>query len=141
MKASKSLRAPPRPPLSVIHFPEGLPGFENHTHFTLVQEEELQPIVFLLSLVDPGIQFPVVPIQKIHQNYQLQLSEEDRRTLVLAGEPVVGENLLCLAILTLGDGTQPATANLFAPIVVNLESWMAKQVILFNSNYSVTAEV
>jgi flagellar assembly factor FliW len=53
----------------------------------------------------------------------------------------MGQNALCLAVLNLADGAQPATANLLAPIVVNVETWTAKQVIQVDSSYSTATEV
>ena len=125
----------------VLRFPEGLPGFEALTRFVLLQDEELLPIVFLSSLVEPKICLPALPIQCIHREYRLRLSDEDRQVLNLSAEPLVGTNILCLAILNLFDGSQPASANLFAPIVINRENWTAKQVIQFESSYSAVAEV
>jgi flagellar assembly factor FliW len=129
------------PASGILQFPEGLPGFESHTQFILLQDEEVLPIVLLTSVAEPRIHFPVVPVERIRPDYQLRLSEEDRRVLRLSGEPAPGANLLCLAILNLGDGRQPASANLFAPIVINLENRIAKQVIQPDSSYSASAEV
>ena len=128
-------------PRGVLHFPEGLPGFENLSQFVLLQDEELLPLVFLTSLAEPKICLPVLPVQRILPDYRLRLSEEDRRLLHLTAEPVVGGNVLCLVVLNLGDGRQPATANLLAPIVVHPETWTAKQVIQVESPYSAVAEV
>jgi len=130
----------PFPP-GVLHFPEGLPGFENLTDFTLLQEEQLLPIVFLVSVSEPRISFPAVPVQQLRPHYELQLGEEDRLLLGLDEAEAAAGNLLCLAILNLGEGTQPATANLFAPLVVNPKNWTAKQVIQFDSSHSTAAEV
>lgn len=127
--------------LGVLHFPEGLPGFEGLRDFVLLQEEELRPLVFLTSLGEPRICFPVLPIQSLDREYQLRLSDDDRRALQLSGEPVLGSNVLCLAILNLGDGAQPVAANLLAPIVINRENWTARQVIQLDSSYSSVAEV
>ena len=128
-------------PPGVLHFPEGLPGFEGNTEFALLQDEELQPIVFLQSLGEPQVCFSVLPIQRIDPKYHLRLGDDDRRLLGLPGGPEQVLNVLCLAIVNLGDGAQPASANLFAPIVVNLDNWFAKQVIRFDSAYSAVTEV
>ncbi|HYM12262.1 MAG TPA: flagellar assembly protein FliW [Bryobacterales bacterium] len=128
-------------PKGVVHFPEGLPGFEDLTRFVLLQDEELLPIAFLSSLIEPKVCFPVLPIQRIDQNYELRLRDDDRQLLKLNGEPVDGINILCVAILNLGDGSKPPSANLFAPIVINLENWTAKQIIQFESSYSSVSEV
>jgi flagellar assembly factor FliW len=92
-------------------------------------------------LVEPQICFSVLPVQRIDGNYQLRLRDEDRLALQLNGEAADGANILCLAILNLGDGSKPPSANLFAPIVINLENWTAEQVIQFDSSYSSVAEV
>ncbi len=123
----------------VIYFPEGVPGFESLREFVLLQEQDLLPLVFLVSPVEPRICLPVVPIQKISPDYDVRLGDEDRAVLGLAG----GEHpkILCLAVVSLGDGSQPATANLLAPIVINLKNWTARQVVQADSSYPVAAEV
>lgn len=128
-------------PQGVLYFPEGLPGFENLNQFVLLQDEDLQPMVLLTSLGEPKICLPVVPVQHLQPDYRLQLGQEDRSLLRFPGEAVLGHNVLCLVVLNLGDGTQPATANLLAPIVINVETWTAKQVIQADSLYPAAAEV
>jgi len=131
---------PPLPP-GVLLFPEGLPGFENLTRFVLLQEEDLLPIVFLRSLAEPNICLPVTPVRCIRPEYDLRLEDDDRRVLDLADQAVPESDLMCLVVLKLGDGLQPATANLLAPIVVNLRNHVAKQVIQIRSLYSTAVEV
>jgi len=125
----------------VVYFPEGLPGFESLTRFVLLREDDLLPVVLLCSLTEPSVSCPIVPIQCIEKGYELRLNEDDCAVLGLAGPAVVGQNVQCLAIVSLGDGTRPASANLFAPIVISLEILTAKQVIQFESNYAAVAEV
>ncbi len=132
---------PLAPTPGIVSFPEGLPGFENHTQFVLLVDDELGPLFFLASLGEPRITLPVVPIQQLQRDYSLEVPEPDCRLLGLNGEPEVGRNILCVAVVNLGDGTRAATANLFAPIVVNPENWTAKQIIQFNSMYSTAFEV
>lgn len=127
--------------MGVLYFPEGLPGFESLTQFVLLQDEELLPIVFLTSLAEPKISLPVLPVQSLVPDYHLTLAAEDCHLLRLGEAPVLGRNVLCLAVLSLGDGLRAATANLLAPIVVNIETWTAKQVIQVSSPYSTAAEV
>ena len=127
--------------MGVLHFPDGLPGFENLRDFVLLRDDELLPIVFLTSLGEPRVCFPVLPMHRIERDYRLRLSDDDRRALELCGEPVVGANVLCLAILNLGDGAQPVSANLLAPIVINRENWIGRQVIQVDSPYSAAVEV
>ena len=122
-----------------------MPGFESLREFVLLQDEELLPIVFLSSLGEPKVCFPVLPIQNIEREYHLRLGEDDRRVLGLSEDPAAQsaseEQLLCLAILNLGDGSRSPSANLFAPIVINLTNWTAKQVIQVESSYPAALEV
>ena len=128
-------------PRGVLDFPEGLPGFEDLTQFVLLQDEELLPILFLTSLREPKICLPVMSVKSIQPDYQIRLGEEDRKLLRFASDPALGRNVLCLVVLNLGNGAPPATANLLAPIIVNIETWTAKQVIQADSPYSTAAEV
>ncbi len=132
--------AEPLPP-GVLRFPEGIPGFETLTEFVLLQDEELLPILFLTSLGEPKICLPVMPAQRISPGYRARIGPEDRKLLGLPDEPEAGGDVLCLAVLNLGDGSGPATANLLAPIVVNPETWIAKQIIQAESAYSAVADV
>ena len=127
-------------PAGVIRFPEGLPGFESLRQFVLLQDADLLPIVFLVSLSEPRIHLPVTLTHHLRPDYQFRLSDEDRRTLSLAENAAPGKNFLCLAVLNLGDGTRPC-ANLLAPIVINIANSTAKQVIQIETPYSTASEI
>lgn len=127
-------------PAGVIQFPEGLPGFENLHHFVLRPDADLLPIIFLVSLSEPRIYLPVTLTRHLRPDYQLRLSDEDRRTLNLTESAAPGKDLLCLAVLNLGDGTRPC-ANLLAPIVINIANSTAKQVIQIETPYSTASEI
>ena len=127
-------------PAGVLQFPEGLPGFESLREFVLRQEADLLPVVFLVSLSEPQVSLPVILARHLRPDYQLCLSEEDRRTLNVTEDAAPGANLLCLAVLNLGDGARPC-ANLLAPIVINTANSKAKQVIQIETPYSTASEI
>jgi flagellar assembly factor FliW len=62
---------------------------------------------------------------------------EDLRTLELAEDrqPQIGSEVVCLAVISVAEGEAP-TANLLAPILVNLRTRRALQVIIPESGYS-----
>jgi flagellar assembly factor FliW len=124
-------------PESVIEFPLGLPGFENERRFLLVEQELNKPIVFLQSLSRPELCFITVPVQGILPGYELTLSAEELHTLELAEDrqPVVGEDVIHLAVVSLAEG-HPPTANLLAPIVINWRKRLAVQSVQTDSSYS-----
>lgn len=124
-------------PESVIEFPLGLPGFEHERRFLLVEQEPNKPIVFLQSLSRSELCFITVPVQGILPGYELTLSAEELHTLDLAEDrqPVVGEDVIHLAVVSLAEG-RPPTANLLAPIVVNWRKRLAVQSVQADSSYS-----
>jgi len=122
---------------AVFEFPAGLPGFEDEREFVALEQPQTRPIVFLQSLKRPELCFITLPVQTIEPNYRLSVSAEDLRLLELAEDkqPEMGKDVVCLAIVAVAEG-QPPTANLLAPVVVNLRNRRAVQAIQSDSGYS-----
>jgi len=123
-------------PESVIEFPRGLPGFEGRRRFLAVQTPNSVPLVFLQSLEEPSLCFPTMPVLVLDSQYRLQVAEEDLDTVGLPRDrqPRIGEDVLCVAVLSFRE--TGATANLLAPVVVNLKNQKAVQAIAPESDYS-----
>jgi flagellar assembly factor FliW len=121
---------------SELEFPGGLPGFDSRRKFVAVRFVESDPLVYLQSLEDPGLCFITMPILAVDPGYKLKLSGEDLDQLDLppARQPRIGDDVLCLTVLTVRE-TGP-TANLLAPIVVNLRNRKAVQAVAPESDYS-----
>ena len=114
---------------SVLHFPSGLPGFENKTRFVLLERPALKPLVVLQSLDSLELCFFAAPLEAIDAQYQLAMTPEDRSALSLTADP------RCLAILS-PDQSGQWTANLLAPIVINQQAHVAVQAVRTDSRYS-----
>jgi flagellar assembly factor FliW len=123
-------------PGSVIEFPCGLPGFEARGRFLALTFPHTEPLVFLQSLEDTGLCFITSPVLSIEDGYRLTLSDEDLEQLRLPadGQPRIGREVACLAILTLHESGP--TANLLAPIVINVANLKAVQAIAQAPGYS-----
>lgn len=121
---------------SVIEFPGGLPGFENERRFLPVELAAHRPLVFLQSLATPALCFPALPVPAIDEHYRLRLDAGDLETLGFAAgaRPAIGRDVLCLAIISIE--AEAVTANLLAPVVVNLATRRAVQAIAPGSDYS-----
>ena len=114
---------------SEIEFPAGLPAFEERRKFVLIQLPKTHPLLFLQSLDQPDVCFPVLRALAVDPHYRLQLAKEDLRRLDLpiSRQPRVGEDIECLAVVALRkDG---ATANLLAPVIINLRKMQAVQAV------------
>ena len=82
-----------------------------------------KPLIFMQSLEQPELCFLGLPIRSVDPGYRLHISEEDLLSLELSPDrqPEIGAEVLCLALVSLSEN-HPPTANLLAPIVVNLKT-------------------
>jgi flagellar assembly factor FliW len=111
-----------------LEFPHGIPAFEAEKSFRLIARD---PLLFLESETTPGLSFLLLPVTLIEPGYKLALSPEDREAIGAS----VGSSLLCLAVITAAEDLPP-TANLLAPVVVNLATGQAVQAVRSDSVYS-----
>ena len=121
---------------AVVEFPRGLPAFEERRRFLALQFPHTSPLIFLQSLEDSGLCFITLPVLAADPQYHLQMGDEDLTLLGLASgrQPRIGDEVLCVVIISIEPGGP--TANLLAPIVVNLKSLQAVQAIATDSAYS-----
>ena len=122
---------------ALLLFPQGLPAFEHARRFVLIGGAAASPFVFLQSVEIPELSFAAVPVLHVDPQHEMGVCRED---LVLLGlddrrQPLIGEEVQCLAIVSeRADGV--VTANLLAPVVINLESRVATQAIRTDQKYS-----
>ena len=123
-------------PASELEFPRGLPGFENRIRFIAVTFPASEPLIYLQSLEDPDLCFITMPLLAVDPRYRLGVGREDLGLLglPLASQPRIGEDVLCLTVLSMRE--EGPTANLLAPIVVNLKNRRAVQAISPEGSYS-----
>ncbi len=121
---------------SEIRFPGGLPGFEERRRFLAVQLPDTNPLVFLQSLEDPGLCFVTLPVLAVDPGFRLRLSAEDLERLDFSAgrQPRIGAEVLCLAVVSIR--ASGPTANLLAPVVVNVANLKAVQAVMAESGYS-----
>jgi flagellar assembly factor FliW len=117
----------------VMLFPWGLPGFADHTRWLILSLDTQPSYVWLQSLDDPKIAIPAADPWMVFETYDPQLPAYAFSSLEIAQ---AGDfTLLCVVVVK--PGAQEMTMNLMAPIVVNLRTRRARQVVLDGSNYSV----
>ena len=124
-------------PEQIIHFPYGLPAFDEETRFLPVEQPSKAPVIFLQSLARPELVFITLPVLTIEPAYRLMMAEEDLEALELPPDrqPEIGAEVMCLVVVTVAEG-KPPTANMMAPIVVNLRTRRAVQAIQAETGYS-----
>jgi len=117
---------------AVLHFPAGLPGFEDERRFLSLQQPEHEPLVFLQSLTTPSLCFVALPAKAVEPSFELEIEESDLDLLGACSPAEPG--LLQLALVTIAESG--ITANLFAPVVVNTANLRAIQAIAPSRRYS-----
>ena len=116
---------------AVLTFPEGLPGFEGHTSFVLIEDDRLAPFRWLQAAEDPRVGFLVIEPSAFIADYGFELDDQDAERLGL--DDAVEPRVLC--ILAVPGDVRAMTANLRAPLVINPRRRLAKQVILSDDSY------
>ena len=121
-------------PANVIEFPRGLPGFEDCRRFSLFHPEGEDPKYFILqSLDEPDIAFYLADPARFGFSYELSLSDEEVAEIGLA-DPA---NAVVAVILTKAEDTAPLSANLNAPLIINLATRRGLQHVFTQLNYKV----
>ncbi len=110
----------------LISVPSGILGFPDDQNFCLVDPGDDTLILWLQSLSNPHLAFPVLEPKIFKSNYVVRLSAAELRELRLSS---INEASV-FTILTIPSNLQEMTANLKAPLVINIRDKIAKQVVL-----------
>lgn len=114
----------------VLTVPSGLFGFPDEKEFLLLELPSTRPMAFVQSIRTPGLCFISLPAQTVEPAYRLSMQSSDVAALgyPLEDPPAMGEDVLCLALLTVGE--KQTTANLLAPLVIDIARHQGRQVIV-----------
>lgn len=115
----------------IFEFPDGLFGMEGLTRFALIQTEDNGPFGYLQSTDTPQICLLLTNPFLFHREYEFELPESDADKL---GSPSP-EQVAVWVTVSAPDNPQDATLNLLAPLVLNMERRIGRQVILHNSRF------
>jgi len=118
----------------VILFEEGLIGFPEAKRFVLIESESLSPFRIFQCVDNPRVGFLVLDPRTVFKTYERSIPYEAWRSLEVADKT----ERLSLVISIIGKDPRESTANLQAPLLINHQKMLGKQLILANSRYSVT---
>jgi flagellar assembly factor FliW len=121
-------------PAFTLEFSEGLPGFESERTFVLVEQPAHHPLVFLQSTRTASLCFPALPVRVVEAAYEPELGLSDLELLGFAKQPKIGEDAVVLVLIAVHE--QDPTANLLAPVVINLRTRAAAQCVHPSMRYS-----
>lgn len=108
-------------------------GFPAARQFALVRVAPDNEVLFRLTALDvDGLEFVAAAPYPFFPNYAPELDDATAARLELSES----SGAIVLVLLTVGPTLEETTANLFAPIVVNVNTRRAAQVTLVNGGYS-----
>ncbi|WP_233572571.1 flagellar assembly protein FliW [Fretibacterium sp. OH1220_COT-178] len=117
----------------VLSFPRGIPAFENNRSWVLVGEED-NAVKWLQNIEDGALALPVTTPDAVMPDYNARIPE-DELELVGSLDP---SDLALLIVVSIPEGAPwNMTANLRAPILLNLKTRRAVQVIALNEEYPI----
>lgn len=115
----------------VIHFPNGIYGFEEIRNFILLQEDDSRTIWSLQAADGPYPSLIVVDPSLLLPGYAPKLGAAERRAL---GNPQE-EDLCWLAVAVIRKKPEDTVVSLKSPLVINVKNRVGMQVILEDGDY------
>lgn len=114
----------------VLTFAAGLPGFPEPIKYVLLPLDADLPLALLQSTEKSEIGFVVAFPFAFKKDYVFDLGEEDKKELQIEKE----EDVVVYSIVTLKESFNDSTLNLLAPVIINTEKKLGKQIVLHDSS-------
>ena len=109
---------------SVLHLPQGLIGFPSHPRWVILDHRPGSPFKWLLSIEDPELAFAVANPGELVADYQPPIELAAR---LLDTDPA---EIALFVVVTIPSDPTRMTVNLMAPVVVDVRTRRARQIVL-----------
>lgn len=107
----------------ILLFPHGVVAFEDCRHWVLLADSDNDALAWLQNVTRPEVALPVVSPRRFAPHYSVHVS----RGQLLPLEFSQFDHAYVLAVVSKSDGD--LTLNLKAPLIVNLDRRLGRQVI------------
>jgi flagellar assembly factor FliW len=108
----------------ILHFPQGLIGFPKAHRFVILDHRPGSPFKWMLCLEQPDVAFAVVEPARMVPDYEAPLALAAR---TLGTDPA---DVALFVIVTIPPDPTAMTVNLMAPVVVDVRTRKAIQLVL-----------
>lgn len=119
-------------PGKLLHFPNGMIGFEHCHDFIVMPNKKDGPLFWIQSVDDNKVAFVLTDPSNFFMDYKIEPNKEERDTLSISEK----DDIFILSVVTVPPSRE-ITLNLAAPILFAPKTNRAVQVILENSPFSV----
>lgn len=116
----------------IIHFKEGIFGLEHLKKMIVIILEQTKPF-YWLQAIDEDISFPVISPFEIDSEYSPIIDDSVFEKINLKNET----DLLVLSVAVIPDDIKRMTANLAAPILINIADNYGCQVLIEKGDYDI----
>lgn len=106
----------------IFYLKDGMLGFEKLKNFVLISEEETAPFKWFISIDDPEIGFPFISPWFLDLEYKpIRDFDIDKQVIFV--------------VITLQDRDGNMSANMKAPVILNVEDQSGEQIIIPSDKY------
>jgi flagellar assembly factor FliW len=118
----------------IICFPEGIPGFETVKSFALLGEaDDEAPFLWLQGVDNTDLALAVIDPKHLIPGYYLDVDDSEVEILDIKDE----DSVRVYCVVAVPEDVAKISANLKAPVVINLKNRRGRQVIARNEEYRV----
>ncbi len=118
----------------MVLFPEGILGFNTLRTFIFLDDPNDDIFAWLQSAENSEIAFPILEPELFAEDYTVKISKSDMQALKLT-DPSSGYR--AFTIITIPEDPTKMTANLKAPIIVNVKNKLARQCVLQDNKLAI----
>ncbi len=119
----------------IIHFENGVLGFEDYKDYTILYDNEKEKSFFswLQSTEESSLAFPIVNPFNVVESYNPQINDD---MLELIGG-ISDEDTVVFLMATIPEDVKQASVNMKAPLIINASSRKGVQVIAEGQEYEI----
>lgn len=107
----------------ILHFPQGLVGFEDSRHWILLADADNEALGWLQSMHRQDLALPVISPRRFVPGFQVHVAKKQLAPLELTQF----DQAFVLSVVS--KSGNELTVNLRAPLIVNLDRRLGRQVI------------
>ena len=119
----------------IIHFENGVLGFEDYKDYTILYDNEKEKSFFswLQSTEESSLAFPIVNPFNVVESYNPQINDDMLGSI----GGISDEDTVVFLMATIPEDVKPASVNMKAPLIINASSRKGVQVIAEGQEYEI----
>ena len=120
---------------NIIHFENGVFGFEDYKDYTILYDNEKEKSFFswLQSTEESSLAFPIVNPFNVVESYNPQINDDMLESI----GGISDEDTVVFLMATIPEDVKQASVNMKAPLIINASSRKGVQVIAEGQEYEI----